>query len=386
MRQFSILQQRAFWGGLALAAIVLVAWRLLYKPADAAARNAPAVIAVDTAAVNHTDVPIYLEGLGTVQAFYTVTVTARVDGELQKIDFTEGQTVHKGDLLAQIDPRPNQAAYEQAVATKAKDAAMLANAKLDLERYTLLQPQDLASKQTVDTARATVDQMTAQVHVDQALVDNARTQLDYTRITSPIDGRTGIRLIDPGNIVHAAATTGIVVVTQVQPISVIFTLPEESLSSVGAALARGPVQVTTLSRDGSTVLDEGTLTLIDNQIDQGTGTAKLKATFSNTRNTLWPGQYVNARVLVRTERNMLTVPSAAVQLGPHGPFTYVVKDDSTVEVRPLELGAESGGKTVIKKGIALNERVVTSNQYRLQAGVHVRDNAEAAQAPAPKAS
>jgi len=385
MSQFSILQKRAVLGGLALVAIVVVAWRVLYKPADAATRITPAVIAVDTAAVNHTDVPIYLEGLGTVQAFYTVTVTARVDGELQKIDFTEGQTVHKGDLLAQIDPRPNQAAYEQAVATKAKDSAMLANAKLDLERYTLLQPQDLASKQTVDTARATVDQLTAQVNVDQAVVDNARTQLDYTRITSPINGRTGIRLIDPGNIVHAAATTGIVVVTQVQPISVIFTLPDDSLSSVGAALAAGPVPVTTVSRDGSTVLDEGTLTLIDNQVDQATGTAKFKATFSNTRNTLWPGQYVNARVLVRTERNMLTVPSAAVQLGPHGPFTYVVKDDSTVEVRPLELGAESGGNTVIKKGIALNERVVTSNQYRLQAGAHVRDNA-APQAAAPKAS
>lgn len=381
MRQFSITQKRVLVGGLLLAAIALVAWRVLYKPADAAARNPPPTIAVDTAAVSHTDVPIYLEGLGTVQAFYTVTVTARVDGELQKIDFTEGQMVHKGDLLAQIDPRPNHAAYEQAVATKAKDAAMLENAKRDLERYTVLQPQDLASKQTVDTARANVDQLTAQLNVDQAAIDNARTQLDYTRITSPINGRTGIRLIDPGNIVHAAATTGIVVVTQMQPISVIFTLPEENLSDVGAALAQGPVQVTTLSRDGSTVLDEGTLSLIDNQIDQATGTAKLKATFSNAHNTLWPGQYVNARVLLRTDHDALTVPTPAVQLGPKGPFTYVVKGDSTVEVRPIELGEASGGVTVIKKGIALNERVVTSNQYRLQDGVHVRDNA----AP-PKAS
>jgi multidrug efflux system membrane fusion protein len=382
MMQFSTFQKRTLLGSLALAALLLIAWRVLvHKPANAATRSAPAAIAVDTAAVSHTDVPIYLEGLGTVQAFYTVTVTARVDGELQKIGFTEGQTVHKGDLLAEIDPRPNQAAYQQALATKAKDAAMLANAKRDLDRYLLLQPQDLASKQTVDTARAAVDQLDAQVKVDQALIDNARTQLDYTRITSPINGRTGIRLIDPGNIVHASATTGIVVVTQVQPISVVFTLPEEDLSVVGAALAAGPVQVTTLSRDGNSVLDRGTLTLIDNQIDQTTGTAKLKATFSNERNTLWPGQYVNARVLVRTERNALTVPTSAVQLGPNGPFTYVVKSDSTVEVRPLELGEASGGMTVIKKGIALNERVVTSNQYRLQAGVHVRDNAAA-----PKAS
>jgi membrane fusion protein, multidrug efflux system len=373
-----MLQKRIVLGGLALAVLLLVAWRVLvHKPADAAARKEPPAIAVDTAAATHTDVPIYLQGLGTVQAFYTVTVTARVDGEIQKIGFTEGQTVHKGDLLAQIDPRPNQAAYEQAGATKEKDAAMLENAKRDLDRYILLQPQDLASKQTVDTARATVNQLVAQVKVDQAMVDNARTQLDYTRITSPITGRTGIRLIDPGNIVHAAGTSGIVVVTQVQPISVVFTLPEEDLGAVGAAMSAGTVQVTTLSRDGNTVLDQGALSLIDNEIDQTTGTAKLKATFSNAHNTLWPGQYVNARVLVRTEVNALTVPTTAVQLGPNGPFTYVIKSDSTVEVRPLELGEESGGLTVVKKGIALNERVVTSNQYRLQAGVHVHDNAAA---------
>ena len=379
MTHFSTFQKRALIGGLALV-LLIIAWRtLIYKPADAATRTSPPAIAVDTAAANHTDVPIYLQGLGTVQAFYTVTVTARVDGELQKIGFTEGQEVHKGDLLAQIDPRPNQAAYEQAVATKAKDAAMMENAQRDVARYALLQPQDLASKQTVDTARALLDQLKAQVQVDQAVIDNARTQLDYTRITSPINGRTGIRLVDPGNIVHAAGTTGIVVVTQVQPISVIFTLPSENLSAVGAALAAGPVKVTTLSRDGKTELDQGTLTLIDNQIDQATATARLKATFANTHNTLWPGQYVNARVLVRTERNALTLPTAAVQLGPNGPFTYVIKNDSTVEVRPLTLGDESGGMTVIKSGIALNERVVTSNQYRLQPGVHVRDNASAAE-------
>lgn len=368
---------------LALAALALLAWRtLVHVPADAATRSAPPNIAVDIAAVTHADVPVYLTGLGTVQAFYTVTVTARVDGELQKVAFTEGQTVHKGDLLAQIDPRPNQAAYDQALATKAKDAAQVINAKRDLERYTILQPQDLASKQTVDTQRAMVDQLGAQIQVDQALIDNARTQLDYTRITSPIEGRTGIRLVDPGNIVHAAATTGIVVVTQVQPISVIFTLPEENLAAVNAALAAGPVSVTTVSRDGARVLDEGTLSLVDNEIDQTTGTARLKATFGNAHNTLWPGQYVDARVLVRTERNVLTLPTAAVQLGPNGPFTYVVKPDSTVEVRQLQVGEESGGLTIVNSGLALNERVVTSNQYRLQAGVHVRASAAAAAAAA----
>jgi membrane fusion protein, multidrug efflux system len=377
MNQLSTLQKRTLIGVLAGAAVLVAAWAVMRKAADAATPVSAPAIAVDTAAVGHTDVPIYLVGLGTVQAFYTVTVTARVDGEIEKIAFTEGQTVRKGDLLAQIDPRPNQAAYEQAVAAKAKDAAQLANAKLDLDRYTLLQPHNLASKQTVDTARAVVDQLTAQLKVDQAIIDNAKTQLDYTRITSPINGRTGIRLIDPGNIVRAAGTTGIVVVTQVQPITVIFTLPEEDVSAIGAAMAAGPVEVTTLSRDGGTELDKGTLTLIDNEIDQPTGTAKLKATFSNTHNTLWPGQYVNARVLVRTERNALTLPTPAVQIGPNGPFTYVVKADSTVEVRPLQIGEESNGLTVIKGGLALNERVVTSNQYRLQAGAHVRDNASA---------
>jgi multidrug efflux system membrane fusion protein len=373
MKNLSMNRNNILLAALVVVALIAVGWRaLLHQSADAATQKAPPAVAVDTAAVTVADVPIYLQGLGTVQAFYTVTVTARVDGELQKIGFIEGQKVRKGDLLAQIDPRPNQAAYEQAVATKAKDTAQLANAKRDLERYTVLQPQDLASKQTVDTQRATVDQLTAQLQIDQAQVDNARTQLAYTRITSPIEGRTGIRLVDPGNIVHATDTTGIVVVTQVQPIAVIFTLPEEDLGAVGAALAAGSVKVTTAARNGGDELDEGTLSLIDNQIAQATGSVKLKAIFNNTHNTLWPGQYVNARVLVRTERNATTIPSVAVQLGPNGPFTYVVKGDSTVEARPLKIGAESNGMTVITSGLALNEQVVTSNQYRLEVGTHVR--------------
>jgi multidrug efflux system membrane fusion protein len=359
-----------------MGAVILVllafAWRgLSHRPAGAATQKPVQSINVETALAARADVPIYLHGLGTVQAFYTVTVTARVDGELQRIGFTEGQDVRKGDLLAEIDPRPNRAALDQAVATKAKDAALLANAKRDLERYTVLQPQDLASKQTVDTQRATVDQLAAQLQVDQALIDNARTQLEYTRIVSPINGRTGIRLVDPGNIVHATDTTGIVVVTQLQPISVIFTLPEEDLGAVAAALAAGPVTVTTLSRDGAAEFDQGTLTLIDNQIAQATGTIKLKATFANQHNKLWPGQYVNARVLVRTDHDALILPSSAVQLGPNGPFTYVVKADSTIEARPLKIAEGSGGQTVVISGLALKERVVTSNQYRLQPGSRV---------------
>jgi multidrug efflux system membrane fusion protein len=366
-------RHKAIMAAAALVALIAVAWYgLLHKPAAAAMQKAPQPINVETAGVVQADVPIYLQGLGTVQAFYTVTVTARVDGELQKVGFVEGQTVHKGDLLAQIDPRPSRAAFEQAVATKAKDAAQLANAKRDFERYTILQPQDLASKQTVDTQRAMVDQLTAQLQVDQAQIDSARTQLDYTRITSPIDGRTGIRLVDPGNIVHAADTTGIVVVTQVQPITVVFTLPEESLEAVNSALAAGPVKVTTVTRNGGIALDEGTLQLIDNQITSATGTLKLKAVFGNPHNALWPGQFVNARVLVRIDRNVTTIPTAAVQLGPNGPFTYVVKSDSTVEVRPLKIGEESDGMTIVTGGLAVHEHVVTSNQYRLQAGTSVR--------------
>jgi multidrug efflux system membrane fusion protein len=364
------------WIGIVAAALIVIAWRGLHKPAAAATPKVAQAIQVETASAAPADVPIYLQGLGTVQAFYTVTVTARVDGEIQKIGFTEGQMVHKGDLLAQIDPRPNLAAYEQALATKVKDQAQLKNARLDLERYTQLEPQDLASKQTIDTQRALVDQLVAQINVDQAVIDNARTQLDYTRIVSPIDGRTGIRLIDPGNIVHASATTGIVVVTQVQPITVVFTLPEEQLDEVGEALSAGPVEVTTVSRDGGKVLDEGKLSLIDNQIDQPTGSVRLKATFENKKNALWPGQYVNARVLVRTVKNALTIPDAAVQLGPNGPFTYVVKKDSTVEVRPLHISQGSNGLSIVTTGLRAGEIVVTSNQYRLQPGGHVQAAAQ----------
>jgi multidrug efflux system membrane fusion protein len=373
-------------GAACAAILLLVIWRGVHRSADAAGPKAPPAVAVETALATSADVPVYLQGLGTVQAFYTVTVTARVDGELQKIAFTEGQTVRAGDLLAQIDPRPNQAAYEQALATKAKDLAQLENAKRDLQRYTELQPEDLASKQTVDTQHALVDQMAAQLKSDQAVIDNARTQLDYTRIVSPINGRTGIRLVDPGNIVRAADTTGIVVVTQIQPISVIFTLPEEDLGVMQTALAAGPVTVSTVARDGGAELDRGTLSLIDNEIQQATGTLKLKATFENARNTLWPGQYVNARVLIRTERNALTVPTSAVQLGPDGPFTYVVKGDSTVEVRHLKIGAQTDSVTVVAAGLQLNERVAVSNQYRLQAGTHVSVAEAGSAASAAKAA
>lgn len=340
----------------------------------------PQGIRVDTAAVRRADVPLYAQGLGTVQAYYTVTITPRVDGQLLKVAFTEGQDVKKGALLAQIDPRPYRAALEQALAARDKDQATLENAKRDLERYETLAPQDLASKQTVDTQRALVAQTAAQLKSDQGVIDSARTQLDYTTIASPIDGRTGIRLVDPGNNVHASDTTGIVVVTQVQPISLVFTLPEEQLPAMAEALARGPVAVTALSRDGRTELDRGSVALVDNQIDQSTGTVKVKATFPNLRKLLWPGEFVNARALLETRQNQVVIPGAAVQRGPDGVFAYVVRPDSTVEARPLKIADESGDLVAVQSGLKDGERVVTSNQYRLQPDAKVRTGSDSAAA------
>ena len=342
------------------------------RAADKEKKGGDGAVAVETAVASRSDMPVYMEGLGTVQAFYTVTVTARVDGELQKVGFVEGQTVKKGDLIAQIDPRPFQAALDQAVATHAKDVAQLASAKADLDRYEQLAPQNLASKQTLDSQHALVAQLEAQIKGDQANIDNARTQLGYTTITSPIQGKTGIRRVDPGNNVHSTDTNGIVVVTQVQPIACIFTLPEESLPALNQALEGGTIGVTAVSRDGKTQLDQGTIALVDNQIDQTTGTIRVKATFPNPHNALWPGEFINARVLLRTEKGALTIPSAAIQRGPDGMFAYVIKQDSTVEARLVKVGDEDNALTVITDGIKEGEQVVTNNQYRLAPGAHVR--------------
>ncbi|MEA2757167.1 MAG: rane fusion protein multidrug efflux system [Aliidongia sp.] len=358
-------------GGLFLLALTAGGILLRAPQSRAAPPRLPQAVAVDTAIAAEADVPVYLGGIGTVQAFYTVTITPRVDGELTKIGFVEGQTVKPGDFLAQIDPRPYQAAFDQAVATKDKDAAQLANAQRDLERYVTLAPQNFTSKQILDTQRALVAQLTAQVKGDQAAIDNAKTNLDYTTITSPIPGRTGIRLIDPGNNLHAASTAGIVVVTQIQPISVIFTLPEDALLDINAALASGPVAVTALSQDGKTELDRGTLMLVDNQIDQTTGTLRLKASFPNKANRLWPGEFVNTKTLQSTRHKALTIPSTALQRGPGGVFCYVVTPDSKVEMRPLETAQDADGVAVVTSGLTAGERVTTSNEYRLQPGIPV---------------
>jgi multidrug efflux system membrane fusion protein len=359
---------------IALVAVALVNWT--GSPAPKAAPKGGNEVVATMAKAARKDMPIYLQGLGTVQAFYTATVSSRVDGELQKVAFTEGQAVKKGDLLAQIDPRPYQAAYDQAVATKGKDVAQLANARADFQRYAELAPQDLASKQQVDTQKSLVAQLEAQVAGDQAAIDNAKTQLDYAHITSPIDGLTGIRQVDPGNNLHGANATPIVVVTQTQPISVVFTLPEETLDKVAPALRQGTVQVAAMSRDGKGQIDLGQIAVLDNQIDQSTGTVRLKATFPNQNNQLWPGEYVNARVLLKTSQNAVTIPDSAVQRGPKGLYVFLVKDDQTVEMRPVKIGGSADGLTIVEGGLEAGDTVTTNNEYRLREGVKVK-------APAP---
>ena len=373
----------------ALLVVAVAAWRWLgAKPLPAAK---PKAIAVDVATVNRADVPVYLEGLGTVQAFYTVTITARVDGQIEKVAFKEGQDVKKGDLLVQIDPRPYQAALGVAIAARDKDRALLANAHRDMDRYAELEPEDLASKQTVDTQRALIAQLSAQIKGDEAAIDNARTQLEYTTIRSPIDGRTGIRQVDPGNNVHATGTTGMVVVTQLEPISIIFTLPEEAFGQLSAALARGTVTATALSRDDKEELDHGTVELIDNQIDQSTGTIRVKVILPNKQRRLWPGQFVNVRVMTQLQRQVLTIPATALERGPDGPFTYVIQPDSTIRVAAITAGEQTGDIVVVEKGLQAGDKVVASNQYRLQPGSLIRPNgagvarsgAEATAEPAP---
>jgi len=356
--------------------VVVVLWSRSHHGAQAADDKNAAIpaVPVDAATVARSDVPGYLEGLGTVQAFYTVKVTARVDGQLDTVAFTEGETLKKGQLLAQIDPRPFQAALDQALAQRAKDEAQLTNAKLDMDRYMLLAPENLASKQTVDTQRAAVSQGAATLKGDDATIENARTQLSYTTITAPISGRTGIRQVDPGNIVHATDTGGIVVMTQIQPIAVMFTLPEDQVPQMTEALDHGQVSVVALARDDGTVLDSGTVALLDNQIDQTTGTIRVKATFPNAHQRLWPGEFVTARVLVNVHKQALTIPAAALQRGPDGMFAYVLQPDSTVAVRPLKVTLLDENTVIIDSGLAAGERVVTSNLYRLEPGTPVRIN------------
>jgi membrane fusion protein, multidrug efflux system len=355
-----------------VVAVGIGIWHRREFPAAATVEPAaPPAIPVDTVVARRADVPVYLRGLGTVQAYNSVTVHSRVDGELVKIAFAEGQDVKAGDVLAQIDPRPLQAALDEAAAKLAQDQAQLANAQLDLARDEALGQRQFATRQSVDTQSALVRQLTAAIKGDEAAVENAKVQLGYATIASPIDGRVGIRLVDQGNIIHASDANGIVVINQLRPISVVFTLPEENLPAINKAMAAGRLTVRATSRDEKDQYGEGVLELVDNQIDPSTGTIRLKATFPNASLTLWPGQFVNARLLLRTETNVVTVPSDAVERGARGLYAYVVRPDATVAAQPLKVGQISDGVAVVEDGIAAGQRVVTAGQYRLQPGVKV---------------
>ena len=332
-------------------------------------------VPVTVAVANQTNFPVLLSGLGTVQAFNTVTVRSRVDGEIIKIAFKEGDIVKPGDLLAQIDPRPFQATLDQAVAKKAQDEATLSNAKLDLQRYQTLARQDFASRQQLDTQQATVAQQTALVQADQAAVENAQTQLDYSNVKAPIGGRVGFRLADQGNIVTAASQNGIVTIAQLQPISVLFTLPESQVNSVNDAMKRGNVVATAFTADGSRQLAQGTLAVINNQVDVTTGVIQMKATFANSDNALWPGQSVSVKVLVDTLQNVVVIPQSAVQHSQQGLWAFIINDKQRAETRPIEVGQSTSDSAVVTKGLSAGERVVTAGQYRLQNGALVAINA-----------
>jgi multidrug efflux system membrane fusion protein len=320
------------------------------------------------------DVPIYLEGIGTVQAYNTVTVRAQVDGTLSKIAFVEGQDVKPGDVLAQIDPRPLRAQLNQAIATHARDAAQLANARVDLQRYTTLVAQDSIATQQLDTQRALAAQLAATVQSDLAQIDYARVQLSHTTIASPISGRTGVRQVDAGNLVRAADTTGIVTVTQIEPISVLFTLPGDMVGPVLRRMKAGPLTASAMPRNDAKPIAQGQLVLVNNQIDVTTGTVQLKATFPNKEHALWPGQFIDVRLLLETRHNAVTVPSGAVQRGPQGLFVFVVRPDGTAQMRAIRMSSSNAGSGValIDSGLAAGERVVTDGQLKLRPGTRVR--------------
>ena len=321
---------------------------------------------VRVAIVGRQDVPIYLNGLGTVQASFTVGIHSQVDGKLQEVLFTEGQHVKKGDVLAKIDPRLFQAALDQAKAKKAQDQAQLTSAEKDLARSKTLVLSNITSQQIVDQQQAKVDQLKAAIAADEAMIQTAQTQLEYTTITAPSDGRMGVRLVDPGNIVHANDQGSLATLVLTQPTAVMFTLPARYLDDVRDAMTRGPVEVTAYDQDNRRALATGKLLLVDNVIDQATATIRLKAMFPNEDEKLWPGEFVNAHVLLDTRGNAVVVPSAAVQRGPRGPFVWTVTAKNLAESRPIEVGPTYEGLTVVASGLSGGERIVTDGQYKLQ--------------------
>jgi|HubBroStandDraft_4_1064222.scaffolds.fasta_scaffold75883_2 multidrug efflux system membrane fusion protein len=368
---------------LSLVAIVVL-WRLNHGtevPVAEAQTPAPGV-PVTAGTVAAQDVPVFLNGIGTVQAYNMVAIKSRVDGQIVKVDFKEGQDVKEGEPLLQIDPRPFQAALEQAQANKQKDEAQLVGAQLDLDRYEKLIGSGWQTRQSYDQQKATVGQLQASIKGDEAQINTAKLNLSYSDIRSPIDGRLGAKLVDKGNLVHANDNAPLVTITEVKPIFVSFTLPQETLDDVRENHKGSPLVVYAYSGDGKKQLAEGKLTLIDNSIDQSTGTVHLKARFDNDDERLWPGQFVSLRVVLSTRRNIATVPSQTVQDGPDGHYAYIIKPDNTVERRAVEVASIQDGIAVVTKGLAAGERVVVDGQYRLTNGARVNPQAHSTPAGA----
>ncbi|MEN5167817.1 efflux RND transporter periplasmic adaptor subunit [Achromobacter kerstersii] len=372
--------RRAGLAALAVVVCALAVWLLLRDRGAPPAAPDP-VVPVATVLVQQQDVARYLTGVGTVTAAASVTVKARVDGQLDSVGFVEGQDVKAGQVLANIDPRALQAQLAQAQAQRAKDQATLLNARLDLQRYTRLQREDAATQQTLDAQRALVAQLEAATQTDDAQISYARVQLDYTRIVAPIAGRVGARLVDPGNIVHAADANGLVVINQIDPITVQFSLPEESVPAINAAMNLGqPLPVVTYARDSNEPLETGTLVLLNNQIDTTTGTVQLKGRFDNPRHRLWPGLYVNARLVLDAHENVLTVPAAAVQRSQTGTFVYAVDGSGVAQPQAVMVERMQDGLAIIQTGLTAGQRVVVDGQYKIKPGSKVR---ELAATPAP---
>jgi multidrug efflux system membrane fusion protein len=343
------------------------------KVAAAIAPAPPPAVPIVAGTVTQHDVPIYLSGVGTVIAYNTDVVRAQIQGQITSINFTEGQAVHAGDLLAQIDPRPYQALIEQYTGNLERDQAQLTNAEANLTRYNKLGVQGWATPQLVETQNAQVGQLQAAIKTDQALIDAAKVELSYTRLTSPIEGVAGIRQIDVGNIISPSTTNGLVVVTQLNPISLIFTLPETDLPKIQQQQQKTntPLEVIAYNQDNTIQLGQGVLGLVNNEILQTTGSIQLKANFPNSSHRLWPGELVNARLLLDTRHNGLTVPASVVQQGPTGPYAYVVNPDDTVAIRPVKVAQISDGQALIDSGLKANETVVVDGQYKLQPGTRV---------------
>lgn len=362
-----------------LAISVLLVGCSSQQAKSAKASAPPPAVPVGVAAVQQGDFNVYLNGLGSVQAFYTVSLKTRIDGQIMQVNFREGQDVKAGELLILIDPRPYQVALAQAQANLQKDEAQLTNAKAQYERNKVLYEQGVIAKQDLDTLEASFGTYEGTIASDKAAIDSAKLNLTYCRIVSPVDGRVGLRQVDPGNYVTAAGGTPMLVITQLHPIAVVFTLPEDQLQEVAQQMKKGPLEVDAYSRDDQQKLATGKLLTIDNQIDQTTGTAKLKAVFDNQENSLWPNQFVNAHLLLEVRKNAVTAPASAIQRGPDGSFVYVVDANNTAQMRPVQIALTQGSTVVIASGLKGGDKVVTDGQEKLQAGMRVAPQAPAHQ-------